>query len=183
MCEGFCCPPRMTCALSVGSFMFLYRDWLSDGHLGKWPGFCKKKFANLFEKQKMIYLRSVIGREKRYLEPSLRQQFFAWVMLLVYLPMVLLSSGHVHSWQEFSKSIDCYQCETGLHHCGHITVDSPHHDECLLCRFMGMQVVVPDQQDHDQDILQAVKVEFCQVTESFSRSVAHPTLRAPPVLL
>ena len=122
-------------------------------------------------------------REKRYSEPSRRQQFFAWVMLLVYLPMVLLSSGHIHSLQEFSESIDCYQCQTGLHHCGHITADAPHHDECLSCRFLGTQVVVTEQQEVAQDIQPAVKVEFCQVTEPFSRSVTHPSLRAPPVIL
>ena len=104
-------------------------------------------------------------------------------MLLVYLPTVLLSSVHVHSLQEFSESIDCYQCQTGHHHSGHITADTPHHDECLLCRFMGTQVVVPEDQSLDPDIQPAVKVELCQVTESFSRSVAHPSLRAPPVLL
>lgn len=123
------------------------------------------------------------GRGKRYLEPNRRQQFYAWVMLLVYLPMVLLSSGHIHTLQEYSESIDCHQCETGLHHCGHITTDTQHHDECLLCRFLCTQVVVPEQQDLDHDIQLAVKMEFCQVTESFSRSVAHPSLRAPPVLL
>ena len=143
----------------------------------------KKKWTNLFEKQKKIYLRGVKGREKRYSEPSRRKRFFAWVMLLVYLPMVLLSSGHVHSLQEFSETIDCYQCQTGLHHCGHITTDTPHHDSCLLCRFLGTQVVVPEKQDLEHDILQAVKVEFCQVTEPFSRPVTHPSLRAPPVLL
>ena len=131
----------------------------------------------------MIYLRGVIGREKRYSEPSRRQQFFAWVMLLVYLPMVLLSSWHVHSLQEFSESIDCHQCQTGLHHCGHITTDTHHHDACLLCRFLGTQVVVPEQQDLDQEILPIAKLDFCHVTGSFSRSVAHPSLRAPPTLL
>ncbi|MBQ6079686.1 MAG: hypothetical protein IJK93_05335 [Muribaculaceae bacterium] len=125
----------------------------------------------------------MIGREKLFSEPSRRQQFFAWVMLLVYLPMVLSSSVHVHSLQEFSELIDCHQCQTGLHHCGHITADSPHHDECLLCRFIGTQVVAPEQQELDQANQQVVKVEFCQVTESFSRSVVHPSLRAPPVLL
>ena len=85
--------------------------------------------------------------------------------------------------QVFSESIDCYQCQTGLHHCGHITTDAQHHDECLLCRFLGTQVVAPELQQLEQDIQPAVKLEFCQVTPSFSRSVFHPTLRAPPLLL
>ena len=97
--------------------------------------------------------------------------------------MVLLSSGHVHTLQEFSESIDCHQCQTGLHHCGHITTDTQHHDECLLCRILGTQVIVLEQQDLDQEILPTVKVEFCQVTEPFSRTVTHPSLRAPPVIL
>ena len=145
----------------------------------KRPDFCKKKFANLFELLKKIYLRGVIGREKRYSEPSRRQQFFAWVMLLVYLPTVLLSSVHVHALQEVANTVDCHLCQTGLHHSGHITADAPHHDECLSCRFLGTQVVVPETQDLDQDNQQAVKVEVCQVTEPFSRSVTHPSLRAP----
>ncbi|MBR5726723.1 MAG: hypothetical protein IKX56_08335 [Muribaculaceae bacterium] len=131
----------------------------------------------------MIYLCGVTEREKGYSKSSRRQQFFAWIMLLVYLPMVVLSSGHVHSSQEFSESIDCHQCQTGLHHCGHITTATPHHDACLLCRFMGTTIVVPEQQDVAQDIQPAVKVAFCKATESFSRSVAHPSLRAPPVVL
>ena len=139
-----------------------------------------KFFCSVFG---LYYLCRVRGREKQWFEPSRRQQFYAWVMLLVYLPMVLLSSVHVHPLQELSDSVDCYQCHTGLHHSGHITVDSPHHDECLSCRFLGTQVVVPEQQDLDHDNQHAVKVEFCQVPESFSRSVTQPSLRAPPVLL
>ena len=122
-------------------------------------------------------------REKRYSEPSRRQQFFAWVMLLVYLPTVLLSSVHVHPLQDFSDSIDCYQCETGHHHSGHITTDSHHHDACLSCRFLGTQVVVSEQPNLGQVNPRAVKVELCQVTESCSRPVAHPTLRAPPAIM
>ena len=141
------------------------------------------KLAKVSICEKIAYLCGVTGRENRYSKPSRRQQFFAWVMLLVYLPMVLLSSGHIHSLQEFSESIDCYQCETGLHHSGHITTDTPHHDECLLCRFLGTQVVAPEKQDLEQDNRPVVKLEFCQVDESCTRSVAHPSLRAPPVLL
>ena len=122
-------------------------------------------------------------REKRYSEPSQRLQFFAWVMLLVYLPTVLLSSVHIHPLQEFSETIDCYQCETGHHHSGHITVESHHHDVCLSCRFLGTQVVIPEMQNVDPGNPRTVKVEYCQVTESCSRPVAHPSLRAPPVIL
>jgi hypothetical protein len=122
-------------------------------------------------------------REKQWLDPRRRQQFFAWVLLLVYLPTVFLTSVHVHSLHEFSNSVDCAECQTGLHHSGHITTDSPHHDECLSCRFLGTQVVVPEQQNIDLGTPLVVKAEVCQVAEPISRSVAHPSLRAPPVIL
>ena len=160
----------------MGSFEGTHFDDLSNCVLDA-------KLAKVSICEKIAYLCGVTGRENRYSKPSRRQQFFAWVMLLVYLPMVLMSSAHVHSLQEFSESIDCHECQTGLHHCGHITNDTPHHDACLLCRFLGTQVVAPEKQDLEQDIQQIVKVVFCQVTEPSSRPIAHPSLRAPPVLL
>lgn len=60
-----------------------------------------------------------------------RQQLFAWMMLWVYVPMVLLASFHVHTLNDFYRAVDCDQCHTAVHHSGHITA-SPHHiDECL----------------------------------------------------
>ena len=72
-----------------------------------------------------------------------RQQLFAWMILSVYVPMVLLASLHVHSINDFSRVIDCDQCHTAVHHSGHITTSNHHIDECLSCRFLGTQIDVP----------------------------------------
>ena len=122
-------------------------------------------------------------REQRYDEPSRHQRFYAWVMLLVYLPIVLMSSVHVHPLQEHSQSVDCYQCHTGDHHPGHITTGTGQHDSCLSCRFLGTQVLVPDMQVVDDVNRCVVELELSPVIPSCALAVAHPSLRAPPVII
>ena len=114
-----------------------------------------------------------------------RQRLFAWVMLSVYVPMVLLASLHVHSLNDFSKAIDCEQCQchTAVHHSGHITASNHHIDECLSCRFLSTQIDVP-RMVADLVVKQtAVHLEYFLPNEPVARAVAHPSLRAPPFVL
>ena len=112
-----------------------------------------------------------------------RQQLFAWIILLVYVPMVLLASLHVHSISDFSSFVDCDQCHTAVHHSGHITASSHHIDECLSCRFLCTQIDVP----RTVAILVVKQVtahlEFFLAGDPVVRIVAHPSLRAPPFIL
>lgn len=112
-----------------------------------------------------------------------RQRLFAWMMLSVYVPMVLLASLHVHSLNDFSKAIDCEECHTAVHHSGHITASNHHIDECLSCRFLSTQIDVP-RMVADLVVKQtAVHLEFYLPNEPVVRAVAHPSLRAPPFVL
>ena len=112
-----------------------------------------------------------------------RQRLFAWVMLSVYVPMVLLASLHVHSLNDFSKAIDCEQCHTAAHHSGHITASNHHIDECLSCRFLSTQIDIP-RMVADLVVKQAaVHLEFYLPNEPVVRAVVHPSLRAPPSVL
>ena len=112
-----------------------------------------------------------------------RQRLFAWMMLSVYVPMVLLASLHVHSLNDFSKAIDCEECHTAVHHSGHITASNHHIDECLSCRFLSTQIDVP-RMVADLVVKQtAVHLEFFLACEPVVRAVAEPSLRAPPFLL
>ena len=114
-----------------------------------------------------------------------RQRLFAWMMLSVYVPMVLLASLHVHSLNEFSKAIDCEQCQchTYVHHSGHITASNHHIDECLSCRFLSTQIDVP-RMAADLVVKQtAVHLECFLPGEPVVRVVAHASLRAPPFVL
>lgn len=121
--------------------------------------------------------------ELRHILPTRRQRMSAWVLLLVYVPMVLLSSLHVHSLYEMSQVVDCNLCETSVHHQGHITASSQHHGECLSCRFMNTQLIVPDNQVQDYDNQCVCELEFSQATQPVCPAVACPTLRGPPVVL
>ena len=112
-----------------------------------------------------------------------RQQLFAWIILLVYVPMVLLASLHVHSLNDFSKAVDCDQCHTAVHHSGHITASNHHIDECLSCRFLSTQIDVPRTVVSFVVKPLAAHLEFFLATEPVVRVVAQPSLRAPPFVL
>ncbi len=112
-----------------------------------------------------------------------RQRLFAWMILSVYVPMVLLASLHVHSFNEYSKAIDCDQCHTAVHHSGHITAGSHHIDECLSCRFLSTQIDVPRTVTCHVAKQVVVHLEFFLAAVPVVRAVAHPSLRAPPFVL
>ena len=112
-----------------------------------------------------------------------RQQLFAWILLLLYVPMVLFASLHVHSLNEFSRVVDCDQCHTAVHHSGHITASNHHFDECLSCRFLSTQIDVP--RTTASLVLRPLTthLEFFLACEPIVRFVVQPSLRAPPCIL
>lgn len=112
-----------------------------------------------------------------------RQRLFAWIILSVYVPMVMLASLHVHSLNDFSKVVDCDQCNTAVHHSGHITASQHHIDECLSCRFLSTQIDVPRMVTSFVVKQVAVQLETFQATEPIVRAVVHLSLRAPPSIL
>ena len=112
-----------------------------------------------------------------------KQRWFAWIILLVYVPMVLLASLHVHSLNDYSTTVDCVQCHTAVHHSGHITTSGHHIDDCLSCRFLSTQIDVPHMVTALVVKPIAAHLEFFVATEPIARAVAHPSLRAPPFVL
>lgn len=112
-----------------------------------------------------------------------KQRLFAWMILSVYVPMVLLASLHVHSPINISKAIDCVQCHTAVHHSGHITAGKLHVDECLSCRFLSTQIDVPRTVISHVVKQIAAHLEYFLATEPVARAVAQPSLRAPPSML
>lgn len=112
-----------------------------------------------------------------------RQQQFAWILLLVYVPMLLLASLHVHTINDFSRAVDCDECHTAVHHTGHITAASHHIDECLFCRFLSTQIDVPRTVTTLVVKQVTAHLEYFLASEPVIRAVAHPSLRAPPFIL
>ena len=122
-------------------------------------------------------------RRHSHIDITRKQRLFAWIILLVYVPMVLFASLHVHSFNDFSRVIDCDQCHTAVHHSGHITTSSHHIDECLSCRFLGTQIDLPRTVAIVVVRPVAIHLEFFMAAEAVVRTVAHPSLRAPPSIL
>jgi len=114
---------------------------------------------------------------------SRKQRLFAWILLSVYVPMVLLASLHVHSINDFSRAVDCDQCHTAVHHSGHITTSNHHIDECMSCRFLSTQIDVPRTVTSLVVKQVITHLEYYLAGDPVVRVVAQPSLRAPPSIL
>lgn len=68
-----------------------------------------------------------------------KRHISAWILLAVFLPMLLLSSLHIHQESELSAD-SCTECVH--HHChGHLSqlAETMHH--CVLCQFLTLTFV------------------------------------------
>lgn len=97
-----------------------------------------------------------------------------FLLLASYLPMVVLSSTHVHH-ETIDAHDDCLQCV------GHIGEVHHHDHDCLFCVFLG-QSYLP--QDKVQQVVQFSAAEcFCMRNPQMAKQLHHGVaqLRAPPV--
>ena len=61
---------------------------------------------------------------------------FAWLLMLVYLPMMIAITFHHHSEAEGAAVVShCYECEHHIHHDGHLTAEHFFAHECVLCQW------------------------------------------------
>lgn len=72
-----------------------------------------------------------------------RRKKFAWLLLLVYVPMLLAITFHHHSGAEETAASYCYDCAHHIHHDGHFVSQSAVVQECLLCQLCALSYVVP----------------------------------------
>ena len=70
---------------------------------------------------------------------ALKRQLYAWLLLAVFLPVLALSSVHVHRHAD-APVAECTDCLN--HSCqGHLTVtDDPLH-QCVLCQFLTLSYI------------------------------------------
>ena len=60
----------------------------------------------------------------------------SWALLLVFVPMLLISSLHVHHEEQIAKH-DCKECVS--HNCaGHLLPQGDSMHTCVLCQFLTM---------------------------------------------
>lgn len=59
----------------------------------------------------------------------------AWLLLLVFVPMLVLSAIHVHESQDTPV---CDECAHHVSHASHITVAGCQSFSCVLCQFISL---------------------------------------------
>lgn len=67
---------------------------------------------------------------------KMKRRFSAWILLSVLLPMLLVSSLHVH--KQMPASQYCTECVNHTPHNGHISLDTFTVHECVLCQFVQL---------------------------------------------
>lgn len=71
---------------------------------------------------------------------SVKRRFAAWLLLLVFVPVMVATSLHIHDLGEAS-SVECEQCLHHVHHAGHFNVYADHAYDCVLCQFAALPFV------------------------------------------
>lgn len=109
-----------------------------------------------------------------------KRKIVSWMLLAVFVPMLVLSSVHVHGYSN-SLVDKCNECVQ--HHChGHLGQQTASLHECVLCQFLSLPMLTVA-------VLTLIifnkvsKIHFVQ-----RQSIVHfdacgiPTLRAPPIV-
>ena len=70
---------------------------------------------------------------------------FAWLLILVYLPMLVMVSFHHHNnkVEEYAVVSCCQDCLHHVHHSGHIASSQTLTHDCVLCQFQSTSYLVP----------------------------------------
>ena len=114
-----------------------------------------------------------------------RRVRFAWLLMLVYLPMLLaITFHHHHSEAEGNAPVYyCYQCAHHIHDDGHLTGEHSLAHMCALCYLHSLPYVVPVlvQLSLFIAIFPVAFVTPCPFVKTRQGDI-HST-RAPPVLL
>lgn len=72
-----------------------------------------------------------------------RRTRFAWLLLMVYLPMLLAITFHYHTAAEGgSAAAYCSDCNHHVHHDGHLASSQGFTQECPICHLQSLPYVV-----------------------------------------
>ena len=111
-----------------------------------------------------------------------RRKRFAWLLMLVYVPMLLAITFHHHSAEE-GQTTYCYECAHHIHHDGHLTAQHSFMHECVLCQLHSLPYVVPTLVTIAVfvAIVHLAFSEACPFVKSREGSIL--STRAPPAIL
>ena len=109
----------------------------------------------------------------------IKRQIAAWVLALVFLPALLVSSLHVHA-----DSLDSdYFCQECVHHqCGgHLANLSVHQHSCVLCQFLTLPAVFSTAVALATIGYTVLRQRISMVGNAFRFQGSVLSLRAPPI--
>ena len=66
----------------------------------------------------------------------LKRKISAWILLSVFVPMLVISSFHVHG-SEASLNDSCHECINHIPHAGHLIAEHMGLHACILCQFLS----------------------------------------------
>ena len=92
------------------------------------------------------------------MEINKKRHIASWLLLAVFVPMLLLSSLHVHEGVA-DYSVECVDCASHTPHAGHFSGSVLHVDTCVLCQFLTFSYLT----------LSVVAVLSCQHLITFIR--------------
>ena len=70
-----------------------------------------------------------------------KRRLYARLLLSVFLPMLLLSSLHVHTATPVAVGT-CVDCVNHMPHAGHISLNTLDVHDCVLCQFTSLPFIV-----------------------------------------
>ena len=103
------------------------------------------------------------------------------MLLAVFLPMLVLSSFHVHSVAHHESGF-CKECVNHLPHAGHIGSQTVCSFDCVLCQFFTLPFLAAAAVILVVNIVLRSAPLFADDQRVVSRERGFVSLRAPPVL-
>ena len=70
----------------------------------------------------------------------LRRTAFAWLLLWVFVPMMVLSVVHQHE-RATATEMSCTDCDHHVAHAGHLLMTDGHAHDCVLCQLASVVFV------------------------------------------
>ena len=114
------------------------------------------------------------------MKETMKRYYSSWVLLAVFLPMLVLSSLHVHPEAHLEEGY-CKECVHHLPHAGHFGSQTTCSFDCVLCQFLTLPFLMAT-----AVVLTAKRIihiaPLCQVEQGVVAGVGGIVFgRAPPV--
>lgn len=114
------------------------------------------------------------------MNPITKRHIASWVLLAVYLPMLLLSSLHIHRIKRFYE-VECAACVQ--HQChGHLVQLSEGMHQCVLCQILTLTYVATTESVLHCYHPQQKAVYACYRQTPCLTYTGFTSLRAPPAV-